>query len=223
MKTIFETCKPREEVLKGELREQQFAASLTKVLRSEADEVYGDPPKFFANTYSTGGLKSLLRETLGRLSGVKLSNAPIIRLETSFGGGKTHNLIAVLHLCRGGIELRFISRFVSPELLPKQPIQKIAGIVGPDMDVANGIDHGTVRTYTIWGEIAYQIGGQAGYEVVRKSDEQRTSPGTQVWEKLIGDDPSLIMIDEIAAYLRAAKGTTVGSTNQPFEGGLTVS
>ena len=97
---------PREEVLKGELREQQFAASLTKVLRGEADEVYGDPAKFFANTYPTGGLKSLLRETLGRLSGVKLSNAPIIRLETSFGGGKTHNLIAVLHLCRGGIELR---------------------------------------------------------------------------------------------------------------------
>ena len=138
---------------------------------------------------------------------------PIIRLETSFGGGKTHNLIAVLHVCRGGIELRVITRFVSPELLPEQPIQKIAGIVGPDMDVANGIDHGGLRTFTIWGEIAYQIGGQAGYEIVRKSDEQRTSPGTQVWEKLIGDEPALIMIDEIAAYLRAAKGTTVGSTS----------
>jgi hypothetical protein len=213
LKTIFETCTPREEVLKGELREQQFAASLTKVLRGEADEVYGDPAKFFANTYPTGGMKSLLRETLGRLSGVKLSNAPIIRLETSFGGGKTHNLIAVLHLCRYGIEWRFISRFVSPELLPEQPIQKIAGIVGPDMDVANGIDHGGLKTFTIWGEIAYQIGGESGYEVVRKSDEQRTTPGTQVWEKLIGDEPALIMIDEIAAYLRAAKGTTVGSTS----------
>jgi len=64
-----------------------------------------------------------------------------------------------------------------------------------------------------WGEIAYQIAGQAGYEIVRKSDEQRTTPGTQVWEKLIGDEPALVMIDEIAAYLRAAKGTTVGSTS----------
>jgi len=213
LKTIFETCTPRDEVLKGELREQQFAASLTKVLRGEADEVYGDPTKFFANTYPTGGLKSLLSEALGRLSGVKPSNAPIIRLETSFGGGKTHNLIALLHLCRGGIPPKSTARFVSAELLPREPVQKIGGIVGPDMDVANGIDHGGLQTYTIWGEIAYQIGGKAGYEVVRQSDEQRTTPGTQVWEKLIGDDPALIMIDEIAIYLRAAKGTAVGSTS----------
>ena len=143
MKTIFETCTPRDEVLKGELREQQFAASLTKVLRGEADEVYGDPTKFFQNTYPTGGLKSLLGESLGRLSGVKPSNAPIIRLETSFGGGKTHNLIALLHLCRGGIAAKVTSRFVSSELLPGQPVKKIGGIVGPDMDVANGIDHGS--------------------------------------------------------------------------------
>jgi len=213
LKTIFETCTPREEVLKGELREQQFAASLTKVLRSEADAVYGDPSSFFANTYPTGGLKSLLREALGRLGGSKPSNAPIIRLETSFGGGKTHNLIALLHLCRGGISPRAVSKFVPAELLPERPIEKVAGIVGPDMDVANGIDHGGIRTYTLWGEIAYQIGKEAGYEVVRKSDEQRTTPGTQVWEKLIGDDPALIMIDEIAAYLRAAKGTAVGSSS----------
>jgi predicted AAA+ superfamily ATPase len=213
LKTIFETCTPRAEVLKGELREQQFAASLTKVLRREADEVYGDPDTFFSNTYPTGGLKSLLGEALGRLSSVEPSNNPIIRLETSFGGGKTHNLIALLHLCRGRVSPRVISGFVSPDLVPGQPVKKIAGIVGPDMDVANGIDHGSVKTFTIWGDIAFQIGGPAGYQVVRKSDEQRTTPGTQVWEKLIGDDPALIMIDEIAAYLRAAKGTTVGATS----------
>ena len=69
LKTIFETCTPREEVLKGELKEQQFAASLTKVLRGTAEEVYGEPATFFANTYPTGGLKSLLREALGRLFG----------------------------------------------------------------------------------------------------------------------------------------------------------
>src|SRR6266404_4325390 len=98
MKTIFETCKPREEVLSGDLREQQFAASLTKVLRGGADDVYGDPATFFSNTFPTGGLKSLLREGLGRLSGVNPTSAAVIRLETSFGGGKTHNLIALYHL-----------------------------------------------------------------------------------------------------------------------------
>jgi predicted AAA+ superfamily ATPase len=72
-KTIFETCKPRDEVLKGELREQQFAASLTKVLRGNADEVYGEPTAFFGSTYPTGGLKTLLREVLVPQHGMKIS------------------------------------------------------------------------------------------------------------------------------------------------------
>jgi predicted AAA+ superfamily ATPase len=95
MRTVFDTCQPREEVLRGELREQQFAASLTRVLRGDADPIYGDPATFFKNTYATGGLRSLLSESLGRLTALKSTNAPVIRVETSFGGGKTHNLIAL--------------------------------------------------------------------------------------------------------------------------------
>lgn len=206
MKTIFDACEPREEVLKGELREQQFAASLTRVLRGDADLVYGDAATFFANTYPTSGLKSLLQEGLGRLTGVQPDSAPVIRLETSFGGGKTHNLIGLYHLARGNVDADTIAKFVTPDLQPSRPIEKIAGLVGPDMDVADGVDHGNVRTFTLWGEMAYQLGGVAGYEVLRKSDEQRTAPGTQAWEKLIGDDPALLMIDEIAYYLRVARG-----------------
>jgi predicted AAA+ superfamily ATPase len=214
MKSIFQTCKPRDEVLRGELREQQFAASLTKVLRGNADPVYGEATTFFANTYATAGLKSLLREGLGRLTAMASSGAAVIRLETSFGGGKTHNLIALYHLCREKIDPKVAAKFVSPELLPSKPIPRIAGVVGPDMDVAVGVDHGHVRTFTLWGELAWQLGlhsggvegGRAAYEVVRKSDEQRTAPGTQIWEKLIGDEPALLMIDEIAYYLRVARG-----------------
>lgn len=206
MNSIFETCQPRDEVLRGDLREQQFAASLTKVLRGNADDVYGDPDTFFANTYPTSGLRSLLAEALGRLTGVNPRSAPVIRLETSFGGGKTHNLIGLYHLARGGVRPALVESFVDVKLLPKERIQKIAGVVGPDMDVADGVDHGAVRTFTLWGELAYQLGGTAAYEVVRNSDEQRTAPGTQVWEKLIGDDPALLMIDEIAYYLRVARG-----------------
>jgi predicted AAA+ superfamily ATPase len=206
MRTIFDTCQPRDEVLRGELREQQFAASLTKVLRGSAEEVYGNPNTFFANTYPTSGLKSLLSEALGRLTGRSPMSASVIRLETSFGGGKTHNLIALYHLCRGGIHSKLVKRFVDPKFVPQEPIPRIAGVVGPDMNVADGIDQGDVRTFTLWGELAYQLGGPAAYEVVRKSDEQRTAPGTQVWEKLIGDEPALLMIDEIAYYLRVARG-----------------
>jgi predicted AAA+ superfamily ATPase len=94
MKTIFQTCTPRPEVLAGEPRDQQFAASLTKVLRGEADSIYGDPAAFFTNTYPTSGLQALLREELGRMTGKKPANAPVIRVETSFGGGKSTTLSA---------------------------------------------------------------------------------------------------------------------------------
>src|SRR4029077_5945706 len=110
---------PRDEVLRGELREQQFAASLTRVLRGDADPVYGDPATFFQNTYPTGGLQSLLRETLGRLTGRQPANAAVIRVETSFGGGKTHNLIALHHVCRTPSVAKSFPDFVSADLLPQ--------------------------------------------------------------------------------------------------------
>ncbi len=210
MKTIFKTCSPRDEVVKGELKEQQFAASLTRVLRQNAEAVYGDPATFFANTYPTKGLRSLLDEALGRLSGKRPDGASVIRLETSFGGGKTHNLIALYHTCSDEVDPKLVKDFVGAGLLPKKPVKKIVGIVGPDIGVADGVDHGDVRTYTLWGEAAYQLGGAAGYEEVRKSDEQRTAPSTQPWEKLIGDQPALIMIDEIGQYLRVSGGIQVG-------------
>jgi hypothetical protein len=77
------------------------------------------------------------------------------------------------------LQPKSVSCFVPENFVPENPIRQIAGIVGPDMDVANGIDHGGLGTFTIWGEIAYQLGGKAGYDLVGKSDEQRTTPGTQ--------------------------------------------
>ncbi|MCG6536402.1 MAG: hypothetical protein L7F78_17275, partial [Syntrophales bacterium LBB04] len=98
MKTIFEACQPRDEVLKGEFKDEVFRASLNDVHQRKAEDVYQDPHLFFDHTYRTEGLRTLLREALGRLTGVKAANSPVIRLETSFGGGKTHILIALYHL-----------------------------------------------------------------------------------------------------------------------------
>jgi hypothetical protein len=95
--------------------------------------------------------------------------------------------------------------------LPKEPIRLVAGVVGGDLDAANGVDHGDARVFTLWGEIAYQLGRAEGYRLVRRSDEQRVAPGTQVWEKLIGGEPALIMIDEVAEYLRKSKGVLSSS------------
>jgi hypothetical protein len=212
MKSIFETCIPRSEVLSGELKEDIFAARLRDVMMGIADPVYGDPDTYFENTYPTTGLKQLLKEALGRLTGAKPNSSPVLRLETSFGGGKTHNLIALYHLTKNKVNNPRIKEFIDSSFIPKQPIEKVAVIVGTDMDIENGITHDNITTYTIWGEIAYQLGGKEAYHILRESDVKRVAPGTQVWERIIGDQPALIMIDELARYLRAAKGR-VGETS----------
>lgn len=209
MKSIFETCQPRHEVLSGELREEIFAARLRDVLENRADPVYQDPNTFFDNTYPTEGLRLLLSEALGRLSGNAPSSNAIIRLETAFGGGKTHNLIALFHTARGYVPSN--TGVVNPDLVPSPGSVNISGVVGADLQPTVGIDHGDVTTYTLWGEIAYQLGGANAYAWVAQSETSLTSPGTEILERIVGDSPTLIMIDEIARHLRAAK--TVATPN----------
>jgi predicted AAA+ superfamily ATPase len=100
---IFESCTPRQDVLTGELSEDQFAASLADVAHSgDAPDVYGDPRLFFEKTYPTSGLQELLTRLATRFVGTHHDNYSgtngILRLDTSFGGGKTHNQIAAYHL-----------------------------------------------------------------------------------------------------------------------------
>ena len=219
MKTVFETCIPRREVLEGELRDQQFAAKLRAVLDGTADEVYQDGKKFFENTFITEGLRTLAREVLGRLSGAQPSNSPFIRLETAFGGGKTHNLIALYHLSQGQREAVPVD-LVDPAWIPTEP-WLAAGVVGTDMESADGIQHDDgITTRTLWGELAWQIGRARGdaagaYEIVRQSDELGTAIGTAALERLIGDEPTIIMLDEVARYLTVAKAipTAHGGSN----------
>lgn len=202
MQTIFESCQPRSEVLKGELREDIFAARLKDVIEGKADPVYQDPAFFFENTYPTEGLRLLLDEVLGRLTGLKPANNAIVRLETAFGGGKTHNLIALYHAARGHVPG---AAFVELGLIPPVGAVRPVGVVGSDLQPRDGLDHGETTTYTLWGEIAYQLAGAAGYAQVAASDRDRSAPGTGFLEKLIGAEPTLIMLDEVARHLRAAK------------------
>jgi hypothetical protein len=86
-------------------------------------------------------------------------------------------------------------------------------VVGNDLDLMSGIYHQeeNLRTYTLWGELAYQLGGREGYEKARENDEGRTAPGTGLFEELVGERPTLIMIDEIARHLRAASAVPTPS------------
>ena len=210
--SIFETCIPREEILAGELSVDLFAAKLRSVVEGKAPQIYQKPESFFANTYATDGIKTLIREVFSRLTG-KSSGSPVIRLETSFGGGKTHDEIALWHICREGRRIQGLERFAELSLIPDRPV-KVAAIDGRDLDPENGINHSNgITTKTLWGEIAYQIGGIQGYQLLAGSDRSGISPGTDVLERLLDNRPTVIVLDEIARYLRAAKAKQINRSD----------
>ena len=208
MKSIYELCIPRPEVLTGELQEDIFAARLKGVLDGTSIDIYSDPVKFFENTYPTAGLKTLFTEAIGRLTGDAAGKNSIIRLETAFGGGKTHNLIALYHIVSGKAPKNVSRSIFDKEIkFPKPGEIKIAGVVGSELDPTVGVDHPDdhLKTYTLWGELAYNLGGIEGYKLVEESDQNtKAAPGIPLWESLIGDQPTLIMVDEIGLYLRIA-------------------
>ena len=203
--TIFETCRPRTDVLEGTITEADFAADLAQVITGEGNAEYLDPARFFANTYPTRGLKNLLENVCRRLSGAGGEVASIFRLDTSYGGGKTHGLIALCHAARGMEGVSDITEFVDPSILPQSRV-RIAAFDGENADPANGrkMKEG-LFAYTPWGEVAYALAGDDGYARVRKSDESRVAPGAETLRELFGQDPVLILLDELSVYLRKVR------------------
>ena len=161
------------------MAEAEFAADLAQVIVGEGAADYLEPERFFANTYPTRGLKNLLANVCRRLSGAGGEAASIFRLDTSYGGGKSHGLIALCHAARGGADVPGIEEFVDPALLPRGRV-RIAAFDGENADPANGRRmEGGHLAYTPWGEIASALDPKDGYERVRNSDESRVAPGAE--------------------------------------------
>ncbi|MDE0024272.1 MAG: DUF499 domain-containing protein [Spirochaetaceae bacterium] len=200
--TIFDTCQPRADILTGSVADADFAADLAQVIAGRASEEYGAPARFFARTWPTRGLKNLLANVCRRLSGAGGEAAAIFRLDTSYGGGKTHGLIALVHAVSGGSDAAAVSEFVDPALLPDGRV-RVAAFDGENADPANGRAMGDgVLARTPWGEIAFALAGKAGYERFRNSDEQGVAPGAETLRELFGGEPTLILLDELSVYLR---------------------
>ena len=214
MQPIFETCVPREDVIAGRLRDEEFAAELAKVVNGTATPEYGDPSVFFRHTHPTHGIKQLLATVCQRLTDAGGELNSVIRLDTQFGGGKTHGLISLVHAVRGMEGVEHAAEFVDPDLIPKGKV-RIAAIDGENSDPANGLTlESGLRAHSLWGEMAYRLAGREGYERVRKSDEKHVAPGTETIIELFGGEPSLILIDEIAVYLRKVAKVYPDATNQ---------
>jgi predicted AAA+ superfamily ATPase len=178
--SIFDQCKPRPEVLAGELPDAIFAADLWEVFCQRAHSDYQDAVRFFAGTHPTENLKLLIKDVTERVAGVE-GGTPIFRLETGFGGGKSHALIAAVHVAREGQVLAERLSDYGIDRFPNRGAARIAAFVGEESDPLRGqeleVDGQRIRIYTPWGQIALLAGGLAGYDQVRENDEQGIAPG----------------------------------------------
>lgn len=206
---LFTLCEPRADVLQGALRESDFAADLAQVLKGDAPDEYRLPGLFFANTYPTKGLKTVLKLVALRVLGRPEQVGAIFRLDTQFGGGKTHTLIALAHAMQGMSDVPNANEFLEADLRPPKAV-RIAAFDGENADPANGRRlSDNIRAFTPWGELAYALRGESGYHLVEASDREGIAPGADTLRELIGSEPALILVDEIAPYLRkvAARNT----------------
>lgn len=208
---LFSNVALRDDIKSGDLRQDQFAANLQEVIEGKGPDTYRDANRFFETSHPSDGLRNLLNEALGRITGTK-SNAPsIIRLETGLGGGKTHSLIGLYHGARREVPESRLSEFMDPKYLPSAIVQKIAIFVGDEAGATSGFaSRDGIKPQTLWGHIALQLGGAVAYEHVKVDDQRMTAPGAEAMESIIGDDMAIVMIDEIARYLTVAAGVKTG-------------
>mgnify|MGYP005636073269 CR=1 FL=1 len=219
LKPWYKIATPREDIREGKpLDASEFAIHLDQVIEGRAPEDYKNPERFFTRTYLTKGLTEVVCEVIRRLSGERVGASPVINLTTQFGGGKTHTLTLLYHLIKNGKKSH--SWVGVKELLEKAQVKNIpqgavAIFVGTVFDVLKGQGGGGEPTrFTPWGEIAWQLGGERGYQIIKEHDEKRTAPSGNVVRKLFPPDkPVLILMDEVLNYMNRGRARKVGGSN----------
>ena len=211
LKPWREIAVPHEDVLKGTFQQAEFAADLSRVHDGTATPEYQNPALFFQRTFITEGMRLLLDSVVKRLSGK--GGDPVIQLQTAFGGGKTHTMLAVYHLVNraGGEALASDLQGVPAILdaagvteLPRARIAVLDGIkLSPNQPMVRVDGDVTQAICTLWGDLAWQLGKAEGYALVADADASGTSPGKAVLETLLSRyAPCVILIDELVAYVR---------------------
>ncbi len=196
LKPWFEVVTPHEDIREGRLSEAIFAANLWAVVNGTAPDVYLDAKAFFEKTYLTKGLENVLGKTARSLSGNADTGDRIMSLQTAFGGGKTHTLLALYHAVKNP---KIVAQFL-PFELPEIPA-RVAVFTNHTCDVKQGRDTPEgIHTNTMWGEIALQLGGVELYKKVEPNDKSKSVPQGIFVDVLRAASPCLILLDEVADY-----------------------
>jgi len=213
-----EVLAPHDDVATGNFQAAEFAADLYKVAATQdAGRDYAEPVQFFARTFLTEGLRDLIDRAVRRLAGDE-NASPVINLQTNFGGGKTHSMLALWHLA-SGTPLGDYPQDVQ-DMLTATPFGELAGgvrrvaLVGNHISPSGSVKGNGTQVKTIWGELAWQLGGQEAFATVATADANRTPPGQALHQLLSDYAPAVILIDEWVAYARSlvARDDLAGGT-----------
>ena len=210
-----EHCILRDDVRQGTLTLAEFAADLYAVRTGEAPNVYRLPDQFFDRTYPTDNLKRLVRDVLQRLTGD--GGTPVIRVQVAYGGGKTHALIALLHLAKGGAALAShptVREFMGFSGVDTLPQARVALLPFDKFDVIEGLlvrgpDGTEQQVKTPWGALAYQLAGAEGLAKVAEHEANYIAPAEPLLVELLQAPRSaglstLVLIDEALMYMSDA-------------------
>jgi hypothetical protein len=220
MQSILKTCEPRKDIIEGSFNPEIFTASISQVASaysgqgSAIDSIYTDAEAFFREaTFPTEGLRRVVRDVMGRLNGDN-SKPAIHRLETAFGGGKTHTLIALTHLGYRGLEIAAAAADVvdSSVLQPAGSVNVVAIACDEMPVIAPSGDK--VLAYTLWGEMAIKLGGESFYKDHLKEATSNAFPGQYFLERMFEGRKVLIMLDELAQYATRYEAAHIGGGEQ---------
>ena len=217
-----EIVTPHPDIAKGRFHQAEFAANLGEVIAGNADTEYQDPIEFFARTHLTVGMQRLLATAVKQITGQ--DGEPIVQLKTAFGGGKTHSMLALYHLLRGEssvAQMEGAEQILNAADVNELPTARFAVIVGTALNPSRTQEVQGIMTRTLWGNIAAQLGGQEGYEIVQAADKKSVAPGADDLTTLLNEfGPVIILIDELVAYTRNIYGVN-GLPAGSFDANLT--
>jgi hypothetical protein len=219
-KPWHEVVKLRDDLRSGALPLHMFAADLYEVMMQRGKRpVYEKPEEFFALTFPTYNLRHLVRDVVLRLAGK--SDKAVRQLELTYGGGKTHTLIALRHLVYEPEKLPnlpAVAEFVQ-EIGQQPPKCRVAGLCFDKLDVEKGMEilspEGPARMLKQpWSVLAYQLAGDAGLKLLHasgKAEERASAPAENLLTELLeipGTDGlgTLVLIDEVLMYARERVG-----------------
>jgi len=213
---------PREDLRKGKpLDAAEFAVHLDQVRSGSAPAVYVQPKQFFQRTFLTKNMLELSSQVVRRLNGEVTETSAVFNLATQFGGGKTHTLTLLYHLIKNGPkshEFSGVGQILQKSGQQQVPAGEVAVFVGTEFDsiAGRGGANGEPLRKTLWGEIAWQLGGEKAFALVSEHDAKGIAPGGDVLAQVIPDTPCLILLDELMNYMSRNRKNGLGAQTYNF-------